>query len=211
MANTTKLKSMEYIDRLRLLLGASRAIPLTGKIAVDRDEMEKLFKKLDKSLPEDIIQAQEVLKVSQQMIDDSKKQAEEAVNIANQQATDTVNKANSQASATINQANANAVEIGRAASEQANAMIADAQARVQAMIADAQAQANQLVADSEILARAQAEAQEMLESTRRECEEYSMRMHGAVAQMVEHADMAMAQQLDALRSLRQEIGMSQEM
>ena len=51
----------------------------------------------------------------------------------------------------------------------------------------------------------------MMDNTQRECEEYSMRIHGAVAQMVEQADMAMASQLDALRTLRQEISMSREM
>ncbi len=208
---TQQLKTFDLIDRMRLLLSNSRAIPLTGKVAVDRDELDSLFEKLEKSIPNDLQQAREVLKVSEQMIEDSKKQAEETVNLANQQAQDTVNKANNQAASTVNQANASAVEIGRAASEQANAMIADAQARVQTMIADAQAQANLLVSESEIIARAQAEAQEMMDNTQRECEEYSMRIHGAVAQMVEQTDMAMAQQLDALRTLRQEISMSREM
>ena len=73
------------------------------------------------------------------------------------------------------------------------------------MIADAQARAQQLVADSEIIARAQAEAQEMLESTHRECEDYSNRVRGAIAQMMDQADRGLAQQLDSLRGLRQDL------
>ena len=79
------------------------------------------------------------------------------------------------------------------------------QARANAILADAQARAQQMVADSEIIARAQAEAQELLESAHRDCENYSARVHGAVGQMLEQADDALTQQLDALRTLRQDI------
>ena len=77
------------------------------------------------------------------------------------------------------------------------------------MVADAQARAQQMVSESEIVARAHAEAQEMLENTRRECEAFSARVNAAVSQLMDHADAGLAQQLDALRALRQEIASSQ--
>ena len=84
-------------------------------------------------------------------------------------------------------------------------MLADAQARANALVADAQARAQQMVSDSEIVARAQAEAQEMLESAHRECEEYSAQVQSTVNQLMENADAALAQQLDSLRAMRQEL------
>ena len=50
---------------------------------------------------------------------------------------------------------------------------------------------------------------EMLEAAHREGEDYSLRVHGAVSQMMEHADASLSQQLDALRALRQELAARQ--
>lgn len=218
--SSTKLMTFELIDRLNLLVTGARTVPLTNRIMADKEELLSLLKRLEDSIPGDVQQAKQLLEVEAQILEESRKEAEATVNSANSQAKNTVDSANAQAKATVDSANqqaqstmadaqARAAETLRSATDQANAMLADAQARANAIVADAQARAQQLVAESEIIARAQAEAQEMLEAAHRECEDYSTRVHGAVARMVEHADISLSQQLDALRTLRQEINSNQ--
>ena len=185
--SATKLSIFELIDRINLLVNSARTIPLSGKMMLDRDEVSDLLRRLEESIPQDLQHARQLLAVEQQIIDESRRQAETTVREANQNAKTTVENA----------------------TNQANALMADAQARANALVADAQTRAQQMVADSEIVARAQAEAQEMLEAAHREGEDYSLRVHGAVSQMMEHADASLSQQLDALRALRQELAARQ--
>lgn len=203
--SSTKLMTFELIDRLNLLVSGARTIPLSNRVMVDKDELLRLMQQLEQSIPNDLQQARQLLAVEQQIIDESRRQADDTTKEANQKARTTVDSANSQAQATLADANSRASETMRTATDQANAMVADARNRANAVLADAQTRAQQMVADSEIIARAQAEAQELLESAHRECEDYTMRVHGAVAQMMEQADAGLSQQLDALRALRQEI------
>ena len=181
--SSTKLSTFEILDRMNLMVSNAKTFPLSNRLMLDREELSALLRRLEDSIPNDLQQARKLLAVEQQIIDESRRQADSAMKEAGENAKQTVEKANNQA----------------------NAMLADAQARAAAIIADAQARAQHMVADSEIIARAQAEAQEMLESAHRECEEYSMRVHGSVSQMLEQADDGLARQLDALRALRQEI------
>ena len=204
-----KLSTFDLIDRLELMVSNAKTIPLYNRVMVEKEELIKVLGSLRDSIPADLQQARQLLAVEQEIIDESKRQAEETTRDASQNARATIENANSQAQSTIADAQARAAETLRTATDQANAMVADAQARSSALVADAQARAQQLVADSEIIARAQAEAQEMLESTHRECEDFSARIHGAVSQMMDHADVSLAQQLDALRALRQEITSNQ--
>ncbi|MBE5787200.1 MAG: hypothetical protein E7324_06625 [Clostridiales bacterium] len=207
--SNTKLVSFELIDRLILMVEQAKGIPLTNKIFVEKEESMSLLRRLEDSIPADLKQARELLALEKQIIDESNRQAEKTVNDANQQAQATVESANQQAQATVNDAQARASETLRSASDQANAMIADAQARANATIADAQARAQKMVSESEIIARAQAEAQEMLEATRRECEDYAARVHASMNHLMEMADAGLAQQLDALRALRQDVASNQ--
>lgn len=207
--SATKLSTFELIDRINLLVNSARTIPLSGKMMLDRDEMSDLLRRLEESIPQDLQQAKQLLAVEQQIIDESRRQAETTVREANQNAKTTVENATNQANSMLQDAKNRAGETLRGATDQANALMADAQARANALVADAQTRAQQMVADSEIVARAQAEAQEMLEAAHREGEDYSLRVHGAVSQMMEHADASLSQQLDALRALRQEIAARQ--
>ena len=199
-----RITTLAIADRIQLAINNAKAVPFTGKVMVDKDDLTRLLGQLSASMPENLALADSVLAEKQQILDDSRRTAEATTREATQQARTAVENANDQAQATLNDAQSRAADTLRSATDQANAMVADAQNRANAMIADAQAQAQQMVADSEIVARAQAEAQEILDNAHRDCEAYSARMHGAVGQMMENADMALAQQLDALRALRQE-------
>lgn len=207
--SSTKLMTFELIDRLNLVVSSAKTFPLSNKLMVDKEELSSLLRRLEDSIPADLQQARQLLSLEQQIIDESRRQAEETTKEATQNARVTVESANNQAQSTLADAQARAAETLRSATDQANAMLADAQARANALVADAQARAQQMVADSEIIARAQAEAQELLEGAHRECEDYSARVHGAVSQLLEHADAGLAQQLDALRALRQDIASNQ--
>ena len=189
-----RITVLAIADRIQLAVNNAKAVPFTGKVIVEKEDLTRLLNQLSASMPENLALADQVLTDKRQILEESQRQADS-----------TTHEAAQQAQATLNDAQNRAGEMLRNATDQANAMVADAQARANAMIADAQARAQQLVADSEIIARATAEAQEMMESTHRECEEFTARTHAAVTQMVEHADRNLSQQLDALRALRQEL------
>ena len=74
------------------------------------------------------------------------------------------------------------------------------------MISTAQMQSAQMVEENEITQRAQARAMEITESAQQE----SARMHqetmGTLSQLLEHADIGLSAQLDALRTMRQQLG-----
>lgn len=218
--SNAKLATFELIDRLMLVAEQAKGIPLTNKMMVEREEVLGLLRRLEDSIPADLKQARDLLAIEKQIIDESNRQANQTVNEANAQAKNTVESANAQAQNTVDSANAQAqatladaqaraAETLRSSSDQANAMLADAQARANAIISDAQARAQKMVSESEIIARAQAEAQEMLETTHRECEDFAMRVKGAVNHMMEMADAGLSQQLDSLRALRQDIASNQ--
>ena len=203
-SNNNRLMTFEVLDRMEMIISGAKNIPLSKKIMLEKEEISSLMRRLQESIPADLQKAKAIIEQEETILNESNRIASETTQKANQEAKTTVDSARAQADEMVNDAQTRAGDTLRTASDQANAMVADAQNRANAMIADAQAQAQQMVADSEIVARAQAEAQEILDNAHRDCEAYSARMHGAVGQMMENADMALAQQLDALRALRQE-------
>lgn len=182
MSSSKRLMTFELLEQMAITISKATTIPIFNRILLDKEEFSSLMRRLEESIPADLQKARTIIEQEEQILDESNKIASE-----------TTQKASSEAQATIADAKT-----------QASAMVNDAQARANAMIADAQAQAQQMVADSEITARAQAEAQEMLENTHRECDDFTARMHDAVGQMMEQADIGLSQQLDALRAMRQQ-------
>ena len=203
--SANKLPTFDLLDRMGLLVSNARAIPLSGKIMVEKEEFSSLMRRLQDSIPVDLQQAKQLLEMEQQIIGDSKRQAESTTREATQKANDLLEDATAKANAMVTDAQTRAADTLRSATDQANAMLADAQARANALVADAQTRAQQLVSDSEIVARAQAEAQELLESAHLECEQYSARVQDTVHQLMENADAALTQQLDSLRAMRQDL------
>ncbi len=203
MASSNRLMTFELLDRMTMMISNAKTIPLYNRIMLEKEEFTSLMRRLEESIPADLQKARAIIEQEEQILTESNKIASDTTQKANQEAQTTVENAKAQAQSLLSDAQNRANDTMRSATDQANAMMADAQGRANALVADAQAQAQQMVADSEIIARAQAEAQEMLESAHRDCDEYSARMHDAVSQMMEQADMGLAQQLDALRALRQ--------
>ena len=204
MSSSNKLMTFDLIDRMSLIVSEARAIPLSKKIMLDKDEFASLLRRLEESIPGDLQKARAIIDEEEKILSESNRIATETTQKAKQESQAMMDNATSQSKQMVADAQAQASETMRSASDQANAMVADAQARANALVADAQAQAQQMVADSEIVARAQAEAQELLESAHRECDAYSAQMHDAVAQIMETVDIGLSQQLDALRAMRQD-------
>ena len=119
--STTKLMTFELIDRLNLIIGNAKSIPLTNKLMVDKEEVASLLRRLEDSIPADLQQARQLLALEQQIIDESRRLADETTREANQSAKNTVDTANAQAKNTVDAAN-----------QQAESTIADAQARAHA-------------------------------------------------------------------------------
>lgn len=210
--NDLKLTTYDLIDRLNLLISSSRSVPLSNRLLIDKSDISDLADQMASGIPADVKTARQVLDEKDKILAGSQREADETVRSARQTARDTVDAADHQAQQTIADAqNAladaqkRAEEIIRAANDQAGALIADAQRQHSAILQDAQTRANQMVSESEITTRAQAEAQEILEITHQQCDEYSRRVTGAVAQMLEQADIGIARQLDELRALRQSL------
>ena len=180
--STNRLMTFELLDRMEQVLSEAKAIPLTKKFMLDKEEFSSLMRRLEESIPVDVQNAKTIIDQEENIISESNRIAEETTRNANAEAQSTVENAK----------------------QEANAMVADAQTRANALVADAQARAAQMVADSEIVARAQAEAQEMLESAHRDCEAYTARVHDSINQLMEQLDMSMSQQADAVRALRQQ-------
>ncbi len=204
MSTNNRLMTFELLDRMTRIVSEARAIPLSKKIMLDKDEFASLMRRLEESIPSDLQKARAIIDEEEKILAESDRIATETTQKAKQDSQAMMDSARTESQQMVTDAQNRASETMRSATDQANAMVADAQNRANALLADAQAQAQQMVADSEIVARAQAEAQEMLESAHRDCDAYSARMHDTVAQMMEQADLGLAQQLDALRALRQD-------
>lgn len=204
MSSSNRLMTFEQLDRMTRIVAEARAIPLTKKIVLDKDEFSALMRRLEESIPADLQKARAIIDEEEKILSESNQIATETTAKARQESQTMIDNAKAQAQQMVSDAQANASETMRSATEQANAMVADAQARANALVADAQAQAQQMVSDSEIVARAQAEAQEMVDTAHRECDAYSAQMHEAVSQIMESVDIGLSQQLDALRAMRQD-------
>ena len=226
MASAKKMMTFELLDKMDSLISLAKTVPFTKKIVLDKDEFTDLMRRLQESIPGDLQIAKKIVDQEEAILSESNKVAEETRARAASEATQTINQANqdaraaiesataqanaaiadatAKADAAISDAQSKAGDTIRAASDQANAMLADAQARFDAMIADATAQAAKLVSENEIVIRAQAEAQDLLENAKRDCEELTTRTNGALGQLMDQADLALNQQVEALRAMRQD-------
>ena len=201
-SNNNRLMTFELLDRMEMMISEAKTIPLYKRIMLEKEEFASLMRRLEESIPADLQKAKAIIEQEETILNESNRIASETTQKANREAQEAIDNARNQAQILTTNAQNQANDTLRSATDQANAMVTDAQNQASAMIANAQAQAQQMVADSEIIARAQAEAQEMLENAHRDCDAYSARVHGAVNQMMENADIALAQQLDALRAMR---------
>ncbi|PMQ02293.1 MAG: ATPase [Dictyoglomus sp. NZ13-RE01] len=79
-------RSIELISELKKLLEKSFVIPIIDRVIIDYDRLKSLINELDHILPNEIIEANEILKNKDEIIDEAKKEAEAIVKIAREKA-----------------------------------------------------------------------------------------------------------------------------
>ena len=124
-----------------------------------------------------------------------------------------VNQKISQAMTATSEANAAAAQANAAAqsaTEQAQQIIANAQDHASRLIAKAQADAAQMVADDTITQTAKKYAEDIQAAAQAECDRLNDETLGNLHRMLEHADISLASQLEALRTLRHQLGLGYE-
>ena len=109
--SSTKLSTFEILDRMNLMVSSAKTFPLSNRLMLDREELSALLRRLEDSIPNDLQQARKLLAVEQQIIDESRRQADSAMKEAGESAKQTVEKANNQANATLADAQAEAQEM----------------------------------------------------------------------------------------------------
>jgi len=79
-------RSIELISELKKLLEKSFVIPIIDRVIIDYDRLKSIINELDHILPNEIIEANEILKNKDEIIDEAKKEAEAIVKIAREKA-----------------------------------------------------------------------------------------------------------------------------
>ena len=114
--STNRLMTFELLDRMEQLLSEAKAIPLTKKFMLDKEEFSSLMRRLEESIPVDVQNAKTIIDQEENIISESNRIAEETTRNANAEAQSAVENAK----------------------QEANAMVADAQARAAQMVADSE-------------------------------------------------------------------------
>lgn len=214
-----ELKVFSAISSINALLREGRGVPLSGLVMVNKQRMEQLLDDLENALDPDLDRAEKLLarerelleRIESQRVETETKAASEAralVDDANKTAQKTVSNAQKEADKTLQDARAAAEEAVRQAAEQAQQIVANAQNHANRLIADAQASAAQLVSEDNITLTAKKYAEDIQNAAQDECDRLNNETLGNLHRMLEHADISLATQLDALRTLRQQLGVA---
>lgn len=214
-----ELKVFSAISSINALLREGRSVPLSGLVMVNKQRMEQLLDDLENALDPDLDRAEKLLarerelleRIESQRVETETKAANEArtlVDDANKTAQKTVSAAQKEADKTLQDARAAAEEAVRQAAEQAQQIVANAQNHANRLIADAQASAAQLVSEDNITLTAKKYAEDIQNAAQDECDRLNNETLGNLHRMLEHADISLATQLDALRTLRQQLGVT---
>lgn len=217
MAETKVYSAIESIVKL---LQEGRSLPFSGgAVMVNKQRMEQLLNDLDAAIDPEIKRAEKLLarerelleKIEQQRIEVETKAANEArtlVTDANLQAQKTISNAKKEADAKIAEATARAERDITNANEQAQRIMTSAQENANRIVETAKKEAARLVSEDNVTQNAQKYADEITMAARAECDRLNNETLGNLHQMLEHVDINLATQLNALRTLRQQLGMS---
>ena len=202
-----EMKVFTLLSEINALMGNSKRVPLKNNLIVlDRTRMEELLDRLEQSLDPDLKNAEKLLARERELLDNVEKRAREISEKADREAQETTERADREAKQALDEARSSAENTLRQSTDQANRMLSDAQNQANQMIAAAQNQAAQMVEEDEITQRARARASELEETARQECDRLRQETMGTLSQLLEHADIGLGAQLDALRTMRQQLG-----
>ena len=164
-------QAKRVLDLIEQKLSEGRRIPLSkGMAVVSVDEIGNLISQLRIALPKTVLQAQDIMQRSQQIMEDARRAAEETAN----QAETVYKKAVADANAFKESVQKEADDYDRAtrqnAQSAADAMLADAKMRADQVLLAAQQNAQSMVEESEITRRAQAYAMETRERAEKDAD-----------------------------------------
>lgn len=216
-----ELKVFSAISSINAMLREGRGVPLSGLVMVNKQRMEQLLNDLEDALDPDLDRAEKLLARERELLDRIEKQRVEVETKAANEARATVDEANRTAQKTkltaqkeadeaLANARAQAEDEVRRATEQAQQIVANAQDHANRLIAKAQADAAQMVAEDTITLTAKKYAEDIQNAAQAECDRLNDETLGSLHRMLEHADISLATQLEALRTLRHQLGMSYE-
>ena len=196
-------QAKRVIDLIEQKLSEGRRIPLSkGMAVVSVDEIGNLISQLRIALPKTVLQAQEIMQRSQQIMEDARRAAEETAN----QAEAGYKKAVADANAFKESVQKEADDYDRAtrqnAQSAADAMLADAKMRADQVLLAAQQNAQSMIEENEITRRAQAYAMETRERAEKDADSIYSQACVQTDKMLSGAAAALSRSAGELAALR---------
>ena len=196
-------QAKRVLDLIEQKLSEGLRIPLSkGMAVVSVDEIGNLISQLRIALPKTVLQAQDIMQRSQQIMEDARRAAEETAN----QAETVYKKAVADANAFKESVQKEADDYDRAtrqnAQSAADAMLADAKMRADQVLLAAQQNAQSMVEESEITRRAQAYAMETRERAEKDADSIYSQACVQTDKMLSGAAAALSRSASELAALR---------
>ena len=134
------MEVMRYIEDLKDLLEVSSTIPLTGKVMVDKDEVNELLNQIESQFPQDLAEAQSIRDRKDEIFEEANMQAKQIVQAAHVEAQKLVNEdeitlaAQEQARDIMNRAEIESDQIRLSARDYVDNMLENTQVHLSDMI-----------------------------------------------------------------------------
>ncbi|MFR9296364.1 MAG: ATPase [Aedoeadaptatus pacaensis] len=134
------MEVMRYIEDLKDLLEVSSTIPLTGKVMVDKDEVNELLNQIESQFPQDLAEAQSIRDRKDEIFEEANMQAKQIVQAAHVEAQKLVNEdeitlaAQEQAREIMNRAEIESDQIRLSARDYVDNMLENTQVHLSDMI-----------------------------------------------------------------------------
>lgn len=134
------MEVMRYIEDLKDLLEVSSTIPLTGKVMVDKDEVNEILNQIESQFPQDLAEAQSIRDRKDEIFEEANMQAKQIVQAAHVEAQKLVNEdeitlaAQEQAREIMNRAEIESDQIRLSARDYVDNMLENTQVHLSDMI-----------------------------------------------------------------------------
>lgn len=134
------MEVMRYIEDLKDLLEVSSTIPLTGKVMVDKEEVNELLNQIESQFPQDLAEAQSIRDRKDEIVNEANMQAKQIIQAAHVEAQKLVNEdeitlaAQEQAREIMNRAELESDQIRLSARDYVDSMLENTQDHLSDMI-----------------------------------------------------------------------------
>ena len=134
------MEVMRYIEDLKDLLEVSSTIPLTGKVMVDKEEVNELLNQIESQFPQDLAEAQSIRDRKDEIVNEANMQAKQIIQAAHVEAQKLVSEdeitlaAQEQAREIMNRAELESDQIRLSARDYVDNMLENTQVHLSEMI-----------------------------------------------------------------------------